>query len=230
MKRHYFISQFKWQGDQVYCLDTDIIHQIKDVLKIKIGEEVVLGDGAGKAVVAELVAITKKEIVFLVKNDLPNQPSKNKVSLFVSLLKRDSFEWLLQKTVEVGVNEIIPILSERTVKIGLNEKRCQKIIKEAAEQSQRLFLPTLMPVVSFKEAIKAASGRVVLFDPSGQSASSSKLKSKNFSIFIGPEGGWTENEIKSAKDRQATIASLGDNILRGETAAVVATYLAKNIF
>lgn len=229
MKRHYFIGQFNWGDKTIECLDTENVHQIKDVLKINIGEEVVVSDGKGKAVVATLKQIDKKSAEFVIVKFLPPKKDDKKVVLCAAILKRDNFEWLLQKAVEVGVNEIVPIISERTVKIGSNEKRWQKIIKEAAEQSERQILPVLHTTRSFKEALNIKSGKVLFFDPSGESLVGKITKDLDLAIFIGPEGGWSENEIKLAKDSGVVVASLGENVLRGETAGIVAVYLAKNI-
>jgi 16S rRNA (uracil1498-N3)-methyltransferase len=230
MKRHYFIGQFNWSDQVIECLNTEIIHQIKDVLKIKIGEEVVLGDGLGRAAVATLKQINKKSLDFSIVTILPTKKDDKRVILYAALLKRDNFEWLLQKAVEVGVDEIVPLVSERTVKIGFNEKRWQKIIKEASEQSQRHIVPILRSVQNFKEVLKIAKGEVWFFDPAGDHLDKVRIKDKCISIFIGPEGGWSENEIQMAKDQKVKLINLGDNILRGETAGIVATYLAKNIF
>lgn len=229
MKRHYFIGQFNWRDKTVDCLDMETVHQIKDVLKINIGEEVVVCDGEGKAVVATLKQINKKNAEFSIVKLLPPKKGGKKVVLCAAILKRDNFEWLLQKAVEVGVDEIVPIISERTVKIGSNEKRWQKIIKEAAEQSERQTLPLLHATRSFKDALKINSGKVLFCDPSGKSSSGLILNDVDLTVFIGPEGGWSENEIELAKNNAAEIVSLGDSILRGETAGIVAVYLAKNI-
>jgi 16S rRNA (uracil1498-N3)-methyltransferase len=229
MKRHYFIGQFNWSDKTVECLDTETVHQIKDVLKINIGEEVVVCDGEGKAVIATLKQINKKNAEFSIVKLLPPKKVGKKVVLCAAILKRDNFEWLLQKAVEVGVDEIVPIISERTVKIGSNEKRWQKIIKEAAEQSERQVLPLLHATKPFKDAMKIKNGKILFCDPSGDTLNESRSKDVGLTVFIGPEGGWSEGEINLAKDTGAEVISLGDSILRGETAGIVAVYLAKNI-
>lgn len=229
MKRHYFIGQFNLNDQIIECLDTETVHQIKDVLKINLGEEVVLCDGKGRAVIATLKQISKLNAEFTVVKQLPQKKDSKKIILFAAILKRDSFEWLLQKAVEVGVDEIVPVISERTVKIGSNEKRWQKIIKEAAEQSERQILPLLRSTKSFKDALNIKSGSILFFDPSGKTLVGLTVKDVDMSVFIGPEGGWSDNEIKMAKDAGAKVVNLGEGILRGETAGIVAVYLAKNI-
>ncbi len=227
-KRHYFIGQFNWSDTSVNSHDSEMIHQIKDVLKINIGEEVVLCDGEGKAVIATLRQMDKKDIKFSVIKLLPPKNIGRNVVLCAAILKRDNFEWLLQKAVEVGVDEIVPLISERTVKIGSNEKRWQKIIKEAAEQSERQTLPKLHSTLSFKEALKIKNGKAVLFDPSGESFAKVNTTENMLTVFIGPEGGWSDSEIKQAKEAKCEVANLGETILRGETAGIVAVYLVKN--
>ncbi len=229
-KRHYFIGQFNLNLEQIMCADTEIVHQIKDVLRLKENEEVVLCDGLGKAAVAQIKKMDKKEIIFSVKSFLPISMSNKKITLYVALLKRDSFEWLLQKATEVGVDEIVPLISERTIKMGMNEKRWQKIIKEAAEQSQSLVLPQLLPVQNLKDALKSKKGTAVFFDATGAEINKVKIKDEVISLFIGPEGGWTEKEVEMCKDGSVQVCNLGESILRAETAATVAVYLAKNIF
>ncbi len=230
LKRHYFIGNFDLSLKEIICVDTEIIHQIKDVLRLKELEEVVLGDGRGQAAIARIEKMDKKEIYFSIKSFLPNSKSNKKVILYVSLLKRDSFEWLLQKATEVGVSEIVPLVSERTVKIGLNEKRWQKIIKEAAEQSQSLVLPVLSSAQNLKDALKNKKGAAIFFDPAGEEIGKLKINDETISLFIGPEGGWTDKEIMMCKDAQTQFVNLGEAVMRAETAATVAVYLAKNIF
>ncbi len=230
LKRHYFIGNFNLNSEQIICTDTEIIHQIKDVLRLKDGEEVVLGDGAGKAAMVQIKKIDKKEIIFLVKSFLPISIGNKKITLYVALLKRDSFEWLLQKATEVGVDEIVPIISERTIKIGMNEKRWQKIIKEAAEQSQSLVLPELLPIQNLKDALKNKKGAAIFFDAAGVEVKKVKIKDETVSLFIGPEGGWTDKEVMMGQEAGAQLCNLGESIMRAETAATVAAYLAKNLF
>lgn len=230
LKRHYFIGNFDLGSKEIICLDTEIVHHIKDVLKLKEGEEVILCDGQGKAAQARIEKIDKKSINFFVQKLLPGEVGNKKIVLYAALLKRDSFEWLLQKAVETGVNEIVPIVSERTVKIGFNEKRWQKIIKEAAEQSQSLVLPKLLPIQNFKDALKNMSGAGIFFDPAGQDIAKVKIKESQLSLFVGPEGGWSDKEAAMCQEKGLYFVNLGASILRAETAATVAVYLAKNIF
>lgn len=229
LKRHYFIGNFNLNLKEVVCTDTEIIHHIKDVLKLQEGEEVVLCDGQGKSAEAKIEKIEKKNINFFIKKVFPEAVNDKKIILYAALLKRDSFEWLLQKSVEAGVSEIVPIISERTIKIGFNEKRWQKIIKEAAEQSQSLVLPKLSLVQNFKDALKNTEGVGIFFDSAGENVKKVKVSGSVVSLFVGPEGGWSDKEIQMCKENGLNFVNLGNSVLRAETAATVAVYLAKNI-
>lgn len=230
LKHHYFIGDFDLSLKVVPCLDTEIIHHLRDVLKLNIGEEVVLCDGQGKSAVARIEKFERNSVSFFIKDVFSSALNDKKIILFAALLKRDSFEWLLQKAVETGVSEIVPIVSERTVKIGFNEKRWLKIMKEAAEQSQSLFLPKLAPVQNYKDALKNFRGAGIFFDAVGENVKKVKITKDEVSLFVGPEGGWSDQEIEIGKVAGLQIVNLGTSILRAETAATVAVYLAKNIF
>ena len=127
----------------------------------------------------------------------------------------------------------MPIITARTVKLGLNYERLNKIIKEAVEQSGRGILPKLNEVLIFDNAIGKAkndNGLNLFFNIGEPTLGHSMSKCDKIGIFIGPEGGWTEEEIKLAQSANFTIAGLGKTVLRAETAVIVASYMACNIY
>ena len=121
---------------------------------------------------------------------------------------------------------IIPVITERTVKTGLNTTRLEKIIQEASEQCERSTVPILQKTINFENALAHgyASEEKIIFDP-GSSAYTPN-HNKSASIFIGPEGGFSEKEISEARSAGYNVSSLGPLVLRGETAAMIATYRA----
>ena len=230
MKLHHFIDNFDLRLGQLVIANGEIVHQIKDVLKLKKDERIMLGDGNGRKAEAEIVGLGKYEVeVFVIKVlEGENEPN-NQVSLYCAILKRENLELAVQKAVEAGVYKIVPILTERTIKVKINRPRLKKIIKEAVEQSERSVMPLLREPLDLEEAINdcASNNLNIFFDPGGKSVSAlpRMKKPSNVGIFIGPEGGWSEKELALAKDKGLKIVSLGKTILRGETAAIIGAYL-----
>ena len=196
---------------------------MKDVLRLQIGEKIILGDGKGIEAEVTLEKIAKNKIIGRInKNVSARTPLAGRtVNLYLAILKKENFELVVQKAVEVGVSNIIPIITERTIKTGLNIERLKKIILEASEQSGRSIVPTLSPILDFKDALKQGTG--IIFHLGAEDYLPDK-NAKEVSIFVGPEGGFTEKEVDLAKSSGYTVASLGPLTLRSETAAIIATY------
>ena len=152
-------------------------------------------------------------------------------------MKKDNFELVVQKATEVGVKEIYPIISKRTVKFDFKKERMDKIIKEASEQSMRISLPILHQTIFFQEALKESSqNQLNVFCDLSSPLFSEILKEKlipkkidSLGIFIGPEGGWSEEEIHLAKDNNFLMVKLSDLVFRSETAAIIAVYLFSHL-
>ncbi len=231
MKIHRFIEDFDFSKKELEINNIEIVKQIRNVLKLEIGKKITLSDGKGTEADTIITFIYSDKISCEVVEVRKASETTRKVRLYLAILKKDNFELAIQKSVECGVSSIIPIITERTIKTGLNKERLEKIIKEASEQSGRSVVPELLETMTYKEALEHGSENKerVIFDlgeenykPDGSKASFRHT----VSIFIGPEGGFTEKEISLAKESNYQIASLGDMTLRGETAAIVATYRA----
>ncbi len=237
MKIHRFYYPEDLRESKIEIEDKELVHQISKVLRLKIGEKIVLFDGKGNEAMGAITSSQGKQItVQIEKTSKKDEVEKNNIVLYCAILKRENFELVVQKATETGINEIVPIITSRTVKTGLNMDRLEKIIKEATEQSGRNIIPTIHEPLSFKESVEKAkeNGLNILFHTSEapiffECLTSSPEKNKCFGIFIGPEGGFTEEEIILAKENDFKIASLGDFVLRGETAAIIASYLAVNL-
>lgn len=208
------------------------IHQLKKVLRKKIGEKVILLDGSGREGIGEIKNFEKNKMVVEILEIKENEREpKIFVSLFCSILKKANFEFVVQKATEIGVKEIFPIICKNTVKLGLKMERLKKIAKEAAEQSKRGVLPTISKPIDYLKAIERArnSELKILFDSSGRDFFKIFKKAKKISIFVGPEGGWSKEEIELAKSKNFEIVNLGKLNLRAETAATVGSFLAANL-
>ena len=201
------------------------------VLRFKKGSQLILGDGRGGEALGEIRKISPTSV--LVSLQKKNHTKENaSVSLYVALLKRENFEWVAQKATEIGVSEIIPLQTERVVKQGLKEDRIRKIIQEAVEQSGHRTIPELLPIMKFEDALQRSkdSSSRWFFDQLGKSFSNAKKSKKgSVSIFIGPEGGWTEKEKSMAKKSGLEIVSLENFTLRAETAAIIGVFMASSL-
>ena len=225
MKLHRFIGDFDLSQTEVEILDFEHIKQIKDVLRLEKGDKVVLSDGSGLSAEVTLILVSSNEIKGEVGEIIQAPATEKIVKLYLAILKKENFELAVQKAVEIGVAGIVPIITERTIKTGLNFERLNKIILEASEQSGRSVVPTISDIIEFKDALiegEEADEKIV-FDLKTEPHIPNK-DSKSASIFIGPEGGFTEKEVNMARDYGYEISSLGPLTLRGETAAIVAAY------
>lgn len=229
MKIHRFITHFDGHERNIRIYEKEVFSQMKNVLKLKEGEKIILSDGKLNEALCEIKIIGKDFIEVAVekfyKNE--NEPWAD-VVLYCSVLKKENLELVVQKATEIGVKEIMPIITKRTVKLNLKKDRLEKIIKEASEQSGRGMIPILHEVADFNMAIKRAAINDVnfFFDSSGKNIKDVLSKKQRIGIFIGPEGGWDEEELQLARENNFKITSLGKLTLRGETAAIVASYLS----
>ncbi|TAL13886.1 16S rRNA (uracil(1498)-N(3))-methyltransferase [Patescibacteria group bacterium] len=232
MKHHRFIIDFDSSQRQVAITDKEIINQITHVLRLGKGDSITLCDGKLTEATATIISFDKKSITLAIEHiHVGERESKILATLYCAILKRENFELVAQKATEIGVSAIVPIISQRTVKLDLRHERLQKIIKEAAEQSGRTVVPMLHPAISLKDALEKlpSNHSAFFFDASGEPVKQTAQITKEISIFIGPEGGWDGSELALAKTHHCIIKSLGNLTLRAETAAIIASYLSVNL-
>lgn len=220
----FFIDPSLIRGNEIISTDKNLVNQFKNVLRLKGGNEVLFLDNSGreyKTKIEELHAkLLRGSIVGIQENK--NEPEA-KITLYQALCKKDKFEWILQKGTEIGISAFVPMITERTEKTGMNIERAEKILKEAAEQSERGIIPKLSDIQNFEDTIKNAEGEKILLDKSGGSIKHYLLVISHYplNVFVGPEGGWTEQELRLAKENGVQIISLGPRVLRTETAGMV---------
>lgn len=233
MREDRFFVNFQIKEGKFEIQDKEIWHQLRNVLRKRIGEEIILLDGTQKEGIAKIKKYSHNKVEIEIFKIQENQREpKIFVSLYCSILKKSNFDLVVQKATEIGVKEIIPIICKRTIKKGLNLERLRKISKEASEQSCRGILPQILAPISFTEAIKRAKNfdLKIIFDASGKEFSRTKgEKIEKVAIFIGPEGGWDKKELEMAKKENFEILNLGKLNLRAETAAIVASFLVVNL-
>ena len=240
---HFFVEPEQIQDKNIVITGEDVNH-IKNVIRLKVGDEISISNGEdGRDYRCGIESVTDTEVLCklrFIKEDAIELPAK--VYLFQGLPKGDKMEFIIQKMVELGVYEIIPVAMQRCV-VKLDAKkakskisRWQGISESAAKQSKRTIIPKIHEVMSYKEALVYASEmdqRIVpyemadnLDDASGMKGTKKIIESikpgETVAIFIGPEGGFEESEIETAIAQGMMPVTLGKRILRTETAGMTA--------
>ena len=232
---HFFVepSQIDVGRRRVVITGEDVNH-IVNVLRIRQGEELAVSNGVdGKEYRCEVRAFDQEQVecvLRFIKEDGVELPAR--VRLFQALPKADKMELIIQKAVELGVYEIIPVASGRCV-VKLDAKkeasklaRWNAIAEAAAKQSRRALIPKVSHVVSFADAVKEAAGADVKMIPYELAADMERTREligsirpgSQIAVMIGPEGGFEETEIEQAKAAGIVPVTLGRRILRTETA------------
>lgn len=235
----FFVSEENLQGDKV-VLGRRQAHQIRNVLRMGAGERVIVLDNRGWEYEVILTAVGRGEITGRVAEKRPaSGEPRVQITLYQSLLRRDKFEWVLQKCTEVGVSRFVPIVTERSIirdpaaVTPTKLARWRRIITEAAEQCGRGRIPELAPPATLGEVVSGLEGfdccLVALAQGPGEGIRRGLRRSDatpvTIAVLTGPEGGFTEEEGRLCRDSGAIAISLGERILRTETAAVVAASL-----
>lgn len=234
MRRHRFILNVKLAAGPLSVSDFEFRNQVKNVLRLDVGEEMVICDGQGHEAVATLQNVGASSVDVTVGTVADNaSESFADVVLYCAVLKRENFELVVQKATEAGVRRIVPVISMRTVKTGLRLDRAVKIAKEAAEQSGRGMVPEISEPLTFKAALADADANDVniIFERDGVALDAAAVGTstaehrRKLGAFIGPEGGWETDEVSACHSHGFLVATLGPRTYRAETAAVIASHL-----
>ena len=209
-------------------------HYIKNVMRVNKNDFLRIFNGKDGEWLAEIIEIKKNNILLLIKEKIIEQKISPNLWLFFSPIKKDRINILIQKSTELGASVFVPVQTERSNIKSININNLQKNAIEAAEQSQRLDVPLIKKEIKFSEMIDSLSNdRCLLFCDEKNIKSKNiidimdKIKNKysKWSIIVGPEGGFSENERKKLLNiKQAYTVSLGRRILRSDTAATVALF------
>ncbi|MBS1730056.1 MAG: 16S rRNA (uracil(1498)-N(3))-methyltransferase [Bacteroidetes bacterium] len=228
----YFFEENISLSNEMIQLNEENSHHIQQVLRLKSGSEIVITNGKGVLLHGAITWMDKKKTIFHTHTKDQTIPPINKISICSCVLKNiHRFEWFLEKAVEIGVSEIIPVISKRTEKKNVRHDRMKQIMKSALMQSKQSWLPVLQEPLSFEKAI-LLEGFDYKYIAHCEEAEKSNLhadhSSGHIQMLIGPEGDFTPEEIEMALTRGFTPVSLGRNRLRSETAALVALALLNN--
>lgn len=232
----FFIKENQIQNNKITIIGEDVNH-IKNVIRKQIGDIIeICNQDNEKSYKCEIEKIEEKQITTKIIEELKAQESNIKVDIFQGLPKAEKMELIIQKSVELGANAIIPVNMKRCV-VKLDSKseekkieRWQKISESAAKQCGRNNIPEVKHLVNIKDIcnkIKDYDAMIVAYENEKENTLKQELtklknKQKNFKIgiVIGPEGGLEENDVKLLKESGAKIITLGHRILRTETVAL----------
>jgi 16S rRNA (uracil1498-N3)-methyltransferase len=228
MRRRFFVEQF---AGTTAVMEGDAAHHLGNVLRAQTGQFYELSDGS-TAWLARIETVARNRVEFALVEQLPALKPVADVTLLLSIVKFDAFEWAIEKATELGVARIIPLAAARSEKglLAAAAKRSQrwnKILLEASQQSRRLRIPQLDEPAKPAQAFASQASRFCLLlsersDAQAIRMSLGNVKSSAAALAIGPEGGWTDDELIAARSAGFQEASLGQLILRTETAVIAA--------
>jgi 16S rRNA (uracil1498-N3)-methyltransferase len=224
-------------GKRIVTLTSDEARHLREVLRLKAGDEVQVFDGEGREFRA-VVAQARREFAELELGDETGSPkpeSPLKLTLAVALLKGEKFDLVVQKGTELGVNKFIPLVT-RYADIRLRDEsdaakrvtRWQRIALEAAKQCGRSIVPEVETPTQFASVL--TENPCLMFSERGGEALNRDLKTQSLTAIIGSEGGWSDEELNLAEEMQVPIVTLGGRILRAETAAIATAVLLQHLY
>lgn len=226
--KRFFINQENMKND-ILIINNDEYNHIIRVLRYKIGYKLIICTGDGYDYYATIKDIDSKRIICsLDKKELNKNNSKIEVNLFAAIIKEDNYELMVQKAVELGVNSITPIITEYVNEKKLRINRLIKIAKDASKQCERATLAKINQPLRLNDAIiiaKKAELTLMAYENEREQHLSRILLSnkdkKTISVFIGPEGGYSDTEKDLMDTYSVEKFTLGRRILRAETASIV---------
>lgn len=227
MKLHrFYVGDHDAKSEFLLINDPLLSRQWGNVLRFRVGDEVALFDAAENESLYRFTRIARgvAELQRVAARDA-HRPTRV-VTIAFALLKKDKTEWVLQKGTELGVSRFIPLFTERTEKTGWSSDRAQKIIIEAAEQCGRSDIPKVHAPIAPADILSSLSGGALFYCDEGGVPVGKRLHGgEPATLFVGPEGGWTDSERALFAKHNAVRVSLGEFTLRAETAGLTAAAL-----
>lgn len=232
--QHFFVTPSQ-VGDGYISIEGRDVNHIRNVLRMRPGEELAVSDGNNRKYLCSVERYEEGRAILKIKEEqAADTELPSRICLFQGLPKQDKMELIVQKAVELGVSEVIPVVTKRSV-VKLDEKkaakkteRWQSIAESASKQAGRGYIPKVAPVAGFTEALAYASGLDVLLIPYELAEGMQETKKvisgirpgQSVGVFIGPEGGFEQEEVEEAIRAGAVPVTLGRRILRTETAGL----------
>lgn len=241
MHRFYCPSE-NIKNDEIVISDSEEIHHLRDVLRLKVQDEIAVFDGKGNEYLGLIKEVAKNHVrIWQLSPTKKMQESKINITLACALPKKTKFDYIVEKATELGVDAIIPMITERTI-VRLDAKRGEtkinhwkKIALNASKQANRNIIPVVQPLVTFLELIKNTGdydARLLFCLPEKRNKIKDVLEDfikGRILICIGPEGDFSEKEIELARQAKFKFATLGETVLKVDTAAISSIAIIQNI-
>lgn len=224
----FYVSRTQFSEDIATVVGSEH-HHLRNVLRLKLGDNIRIIDGEGTVITAKITKIGYELSVIEIKEAEYYECSAPSITLFQGLPKHDKMELILQKTTELGVTKIVPIITERSLQRPSKNRieRWQRIILSATKQCGRAWLPELSEIKTFQDCLKILHSYecTLMFCEKELELHIQSVLRKNpeinsIALIIGPEGGFTDNEVKDLKEKRCIPVTIGSTILRTETAAI----------
>ncbi len=232
MQRHRFFALPNQINDPLITLDSDESHHLSRVLRLSSGATVFAFDGLGNEYECEVAEVSKKSVALTITAPVSDPvESPLKLTLGQAILQNDRFDLIVQKATELGVTQIVPLVTEfcEFRKISGNEQRLQrwrKIALEATKQCGRRMLTEIAEPQTFADFCQQQQSSLrLIFSEQGGGKLNDLPSANSVSVIIGPKGGWSKSELAIAEKNEFTAIYLGNRILKAETAAITATAL-----
>lgn len=229
MRLHRFLVEQSLDEPLISITDSTLLHQWSRVLRYKGGEALILINGKGRTVTGTLRSVSSKEAWVDVRSSTEEPEETPSLTLFFSPLRRELTELVFQKGTELGVSTFQPILCDRTVRGGFHAERALRILKEATEQSGRVWMPNVQAPISFTEALRMNTASRTYIASLAQQASQADAtrRAEHLALFVGPEGGWADGEESLAEQAGCVPLRLSAHVLRAETACIAGVALLR---
>jgi len=228
----FFLPNIDFKKTKISIVDQSEIHHLKNVLRMKTGQEISIFNGNGQEGIAKIISVNTDRIEIKIEEVLKVKENKFSISLACAIPKKSKFESIIEKTTELGVDEIIPLRTKRTEVVYTKEKLIKKterfrtVAVNAAKQCKRSTIPTIHPVTDFSDLISGLKDNVAFIPclegkrKNIHNALKDIKPNKKILFIIGPEGDFTPEEINLAKKAGCIPLSLGDTVLKVDTAAI----------
>jgi len=221
-------------GNKAALSGTHADHLVR-VLRARVGQEFdIVADGIVRR--AQVSSVGQERVEFELGEEIPSEPVPTNLTLLLAIFKFDRMEWAIEKVTELGVARVVPLIARRTdrhlaLAAEKRVERWRRIATEASEQSRRSTVPEVADPMKLREAVNIVGAvRFVLSEAEQEMSLRESLSAhdilEEFALAIGPEGGWTQDELDLFQEEKWISVSLGSTILRAETAAIAAVAVA----